>query len=243
MITLIDCNASTSARPNSGVATDPLGHKDEAITLRTRAASSSFFWAMQLLSYERREATYALCDFCREVDDIADGGASRSLKQTLLLNWRSEIALLYSGRPRHAVTCSLNKAIHLYGLRCDDFLAIIDGMEMDARADIRAPSLVELDLYCERVAVAVGRLSVRIFGERVQLARASQPNSGAHCSSPTYFATSPRMPGGIGCICRASYCKRTAFTPLHQAGYWRSRPFAMSAATSPDSRRDITVPP
>jgi squalene synthase HpnD len=165
MITLIDCNASTSARPNSGVATDPLGHKDEAITLRTRATNSSFFWAMQLLSYERREATYALCDFCREVDDIADGGASRSLKQTLLLNWRSEIALLYSGRPRHAVTCSLNKAIHLYGLRCDDFLAIIDGMEMDARADIRAPSLVELDLYCERVAVAVGRLSVRIFGE------------------------------------------------------------------------------
>jgi phytoene/squalene synthetase len=36
---------------------------------------------------------------------------------------------------------------------------------MDARADIRAPSLVDLDLYGERVAVAVGRLSVRIFGE------------------------------------------------------------------------------
>jgi hypothetical protein len=27
-------------------------------------------------------------------------------------------------------------------------------MEMDARADIRAPSLIELDLYCERVGVA-----------------------------------------------------------------------------------------
>ncbi|TLZ32001.1 MAG: squalene synthase HpnD, partial [Gammaproteobacteria bacterium] len=48
---------------------------------------------------------------------------------------------------------------------CDDFLAIIDGMGMDARSDIRAPSLAELDLYCERVAVAAGRLSVRIFGE------------------------------------------------------------------------------
>jgi phytoene synthase len=120
---------------------------------------------MQLLSYERREAMYALYDFCREVDDIADGDASRSLKETLLLNWRSEIALLYSGGPQHAVTRSLNEAIHLYGLRYDDFLAIIDGMEMDARTDIRAPSLVELDLYCERVAVAVGRLSVRIFGE------------------------------------------------------------------------------
>jgi len=82
-----------------------------------------------------------------------------------LLNWRSEIAHLYAGRPQHAVTRGLNDAVHLYGLRCDDFLAIINGMEMDARRDIRAPSFAELDGYCERVAVAVGRISVRIFGE------------------------------------------------------------------------------
>ena len=36
---------------------------------------------------------------------------------------------------------------------------------MDARRDIRALSFAELDLYCERVAVAVGWISVRIFGE------------------------------------------------------------------------------
>jgi Squalene/phytoene synthase len=77
----------------------------------------------------------------------------------------SEIAHLFAGRPQHDVTRGLSEAIHLYGLRCDDFLGIIDGMEMDARRDIRAPSIAELDRYCERVAVAVGRLSVRIFGE------------------------------------------------------------------------------
>ena len=128
-------------------------------------AESWFLWPMQLLPVRRREAMYALYDFCREVDDIVDGEASRSSKQTLLLNWRSEIAHLYAGRPQHAVTRGLNDAIHLYGLRCDDFLAIINGMEMDARRDIRAPSFAELDGYCERVAVAVGRISVRIFGE------------------------------------------------------------------------------
>jgi presqualene diphosphate synthase len=52
-----------------------------------------------------------------------------------------------------------------YHLRREDFLAMIDGMEMDAAADIRAPSLAELDLYCARVASAVGHLSVRIFGD------------------------------------------------------------------------------
>jgi phytoene synthase len=35
---------------------------------------------------------------------------------------------------------------------------------MDAAEDIRAPSLAKLDLYCDRVASAVGRLSVRVFG-------------------------------------------------------------------------------
>jgi phytoene synthase len=54
--------------------------------------------------------------------------------------------------------------IDRYHLRKEDFLAIIDGMDMDAAQDIRAPSLSELDLYCDRVASAVGRLSVKIFG-------------------------------------------------------------------------------
>ena len=41
---------------------------------------------------------------------------------------------------------------------------MIDGMEMDVVADIRAPDLATLDLYCDRVASAVGRLSVQVFG-------------------------------------------------------------------------------
>jgi phytoene/squalene synthetase len=41
---------------------------------------------------------------------------------------------------------------------------VIDGMAMDAERDIRAPDWATLDLYCDRVASAVGRLSVRIFG-------------------------------------------------------------------------------
>src|SRR5262249_61537983 len=40
---------------------------------------------------------------------------------------------------------------------------VIGGVGMDA-GDIGAPSLAELDLYCDRVASAVGRLSVRAFG-------------------------------------------------------------------------------
>ena len=50
-------------------------------------------------------------------------------------------------------------------LRQEDFLAVIDGMQMDAETAIVAPDLATLDLYCDRVAAAVGRLSVRAFGD------------------------------------------------------------------------------
>ena len=55
-------------------------------------------------------------------------------------------------------------SVQQFGLEREDFLAIVDGMEMDVPQDIRAPDLATLDLYCDRVASAVGRLSVRVFG-------------------------------------------------------------------------------
>ena len=156
--------------------------KDSTIALRLEAAGTSFSWAMHLVPVQRRKAVYALFAFCREVDEVADGEAPPSLKQILLMSWRNEIAHLYAGRPRHTVTLGLNKAIHLYGLQCRDFLAIIDGAEMKAQTVIRAPSLAQLERYCDCAAVAVSRLLLRIFGnetpagERVaeQLGRALQ---------------------------------------------------------------------
>jgi presqualene diphosphate synthase len=165
MDTIERLDGPISERASRDAVIDATDYKDDAIALPPDAAGSSFFWSMHLLPVQRREAAQALYAFCREVDDIADGEASRSLKETLLSNWRNEIAHLYSGRPRNAVTLGLNKAVHLYGLRCQDFLAIIDGAEMKARTEIRVPSFAQLDHYCECMAVAVNRLSVRIFGD------------------------------------------------------------------------------
>ena len=66
---------------------------------------------------------------------------------------------------RRRSTCAgLAQAVQQFDLQREDFLAVIDGMEMDVVADIRAPDQATLDLYCDRVASAVGRLSVRVFG-------------------------------------------------------------------------------
>jgi len=165
MYTIERLYAPITERASRNPAIGTPAYTDNAIALRPATAGSSFSWAMHLLPAQRRQALCALYAFCREVDDIADGEASHALKQTLLSNWRGEIAHLYGGRPRNSVTLGLSKAVHLYGLRCHDFLAIIDGAEMKAQTDIRAPSFAQLDRYCECVAVAVGRLSVRIFGD------------------------------------------------------------------------------
>ena len=74
-----------------------------------------------------------------------------------------DIDALYSGAPPPQLT-GLAQAVKNFALEREDFLAVIDGMEMDVVADIRAPDLTTLDLYCDRVACAVGRLSVRVFG-------------------------------------------------------------------------------
>jgi squalene synthase HpnD len=128
-----------------------------------RASGSSFYQAMRLLPTDKREAMYEIYAFCRAVDDIADGDAPREQRRADLAQWRLDIDALYRGRPAARVI-PLVEPVQRFALRREDFLAVIDGMEMDAAADIRAPDLATLDLYCDRVASAVGRLSVRVFG-------------------------------------------------------------------------------
>jgi presqualene diphosphate synthase len=137
----------------------------ESIRQKVESAGSSFYWAMRLLPQDRRDGMYAVYAFCREVDDIADDTSPPEHKKVALAAWHAEIDALYDGRPRQLVGCALRDPVTHYRLRREDFHAVIDGMEMDAAQDIRAPDLATLDLYCGRVAAAVGHLSVHIFGD------------------------------------------------------------------------------
>lgn len=137
---------------------------DVAVVAVVRNARSSFYWAMRLLPRERREAMYAVYAFCRVVNDIADGPATPAEKVAGLGHWRREVEHLFTGHPTEPIARALARPIARYGLRRDDFLAVIDGMEMDATGPMIAPSWPELRHYCACVAGAVGLISVRIFG-------------------------------------------------------------------------------
>jgi phytoene synthase len=127
------------------------------------ASGSSFYAAMRILPREQREAMFYIYSFCRQVDDIADSDGPRGERLEALVQWRRDIDALYAGNPPPRVA-PYQSAVKRFGLKREDFIAIIDGMEMDVPAEIRAPDEATLDLYCDRVASAVGRLSVRVFG-------------------------------------------------------------------------------
>lgn len=128
-----------------------------------RASGSSFYNGMRILPRPQREAMFEIYSFCRAVDDIADDPGPREPRLEALEQWRSEIAALYAGSAPPQLA-GLAQAVRAFDLDRGDFLAVIAGMEMDVLADIRAPDRATLDLYCDRVACAVGRLSVRVFG-------------------------------------------------------------------------------
>jgi phytoene synthase len=116
-----------------------------------------------VLPRPQREAMFLIYSFCRQVDDIADSPGPSEGRLAALQRWRDDIDALYEGHPPEALR-GYSAAVKRFGLRRDDFIAIIDGMQMDVDADIRAPDEPTLDLYCDRVASAVGRLSVKVFG-------------------------------------------------------------------------------
>jgi phytoene synthase len=112
---------------------------------------------------------YAIYAFCRLVDDIADEPAPMPEKRAGLDAWRARITALPTppagATQDSAITRVLCLAAAKFALRPADLHAIIDGMQMDAETIIVAPPFDTLDLYCDRVASAVGRLSVRAFGD------------------------------------------------------------------------------
>ncbi len=129
-----------------------------------RQSGTSFHWSMRILPKPRRDAMYAVYGFCRVVDDIVDNPGDREDQAQQLEEWRAEIGGLYAGKPGTAISRALLAPVRAYDLPRDAFLAVIDGMEMDLSGVMRGPSQSELETYCQRVAGAVGRLSLNIFG-------------------------------------------------------------------------------
>jgi len=161
-MTMSQASSGGGLMPGPATQRDRMAPLDPA--LQSQIARSSFYLPMRLMPEAERTAMFAIYAFCRMVDDIADDGTRpREARAMELERWRADLAALYANRPA-GLAAFLAGPVARFGLRHADFRAVIDGMAMDVAEDIRAPELDRLDLYCDRVASAVGRLSTRVFG-------------------------------------------------------------------------------
>ena len=120
------------------------------------AKSSNLAFALLCLPRTRRTDAMLFYRFCRTVDDIADQpGLAVGDKHKQLEVW---ISAVENGLPpdleslvvRHSIDRSL-------------FAEIVKGCASDIEPR-RFPNLADLELYCWRVACAVGLVSIKIFG-------------------------------------------------------------------------------
>lgn len=126
-------------------------------------SGSSFYHSFRFLPKQKRRSITALYAFCREVDDVVDECNEPPVARAKLAWWREEISHTFAGTPSHPVGQALLPAIRAHDLPMEQFLEIIDGMEMDL-INNRYADFKSLQLYCYRVASVVGLLAAAIFG-------------------------------------------------------------------------------
>jgi phytoene/squalene synthetase len=121
---------------------------------------STFYWAMRLMPARQRAAMFAVYGWCRAVDDIADADLPAEIRRAGLAAARRDLDRLFAGEERSA----LGEAVRAYAIERKWFDMVLDGLDTDVSAPLQAPEMAALELYCRRVAGAVGGMAVAIFG-------------------------------------------------------------------------------
>ena len=131
----------------------------------TKKSASNLALAFILLPREKRDAMSALYAFCRAVDDVADEDSiPTEQRREQLAAWRDDLRrACENNNPQFVLNQEFAPIIQQFKLPFALFDEIINGCETDLDT-LRYENYDELELYCYRVASAVGLLSIEIFG-------------------------------------------------------------------------------
>lgn len=131
-----------------------------------RAEARNFYYGFVLLPPERRAGMYAAYAFSRRCDDSVDGDDPLEAKLAAVGARRREVAAIYEGAPApldDPVLVALADAVARFDIPRAQLDALVDGVEMDLTRT-RYPDWPALRRYCDRVAGAVGVISLHVFG-------------------------------------------------------------------------------
>ncbi|WP_424245574.1 phytoene synthase [Elusimicrobium posterum] len=127
--------------------------------MNTSYKKSNFAVAFFFLDKEQRGALSDVYAFCRLVDDIADEPSDNP--QMMLDFWKEEINSVYNGKPSTELGRALARHAKKFNLSQDNFLKLIEGMEMDLHFK-PYQNFEELQKYLYRVASVVGLMCLEI---------------------------------------------------------------------------------
>ena len=135
---------------------------DEYCQTKAAPPGSTLYYSLLFLPEDKRRAATALHAFHREVSDISDECRDPSVARIKLQWWRDEVQRMFSGRPRHPITQAMLAPVQTYSLPQEQFMEIIDGVEMDLDFATYA-TFTDLSLYCHRVASMLAMMSAEIY--------------------------------------------------------------------------------
>lgn len=125
------------------------------------APGSTLHYVTLFLPEARRRGILAVTAFAREMTAIARERKDADIARTKLAWWRSELASLFEGRPRHPLAIAMAEFTgEVARSAMED---IVTGAEMDL--DYNAyPDWAALDVYCRRGGGGLARLWAEVCG-------------------------------------------------------------------------------
>ncbi len=131
----------------------------------TREEAKNFAYGIRLLRKPERRALSAVYALARRIDDIGDGQTASPAEKLASLQAVRKIIDPVDPGSNDPVLVAVAHAARRYGLSMSCFGEIIDGCEMDVTGTTYE-TIDDLVGYCRKVAGAVGRLSLPMFGTR-----------------------------------------------------------------------------
>ncbi len=136
----------------------------------TRARAANFYYGIRLLPHERRRGMSAVYAFARRVDDIGDGTLEPAEKlrgldaeAQALAELERELADRGAAWSSDPVMLALADTYQRFSVPRGALGELIEGVRMDVNG-ITYERFDDLVLYCRRVAGAIGRVCLPIFG-------------------------------------------------------------------------------
>ena len=129
-----------------------------------RRSGSSFAMPIALLPEAKRRGTTALYAFCRVADDLVDDAADREAAAAGLAAFSTATDAALSGLPvDDPVLRAVTDTVRRYAVPEQYLRDILAGVRMDLNRS-RYETPAELELYCSRVASAVGIAAIHVWG-------------------------------------------------------------------------------